>query len=133
MGKVTVVISEKAEDKLRDNFKRKGDLSKIIENLILENLKWFVQYVKKKWFIMLFWDFIIVKSIIFIIDKQKKENLNYLIGGILEEMVFKEFYNFFMLPIHMLLTVKMVKAFRQNNIELSLYYLKQLKVLSGGY
>lgn len=38
MGKITVVISKKAEDKLREHFKRKGDLSKVIENLIMVNL-----------------------------------------------------------------------------------------------
>ena len=38
MGKVTVVISENAEILLRNHFRRKGDLSKVIEKLILNNL-----------------------------------------------------------------------------------------------
>lgn len=39
MGKVTVVLTEKAEEKLRIKFRRKGDLSKAVEKLIMENLK----------------------------------------------------------------------------------------------
>ena len=39
MGNITVILSQKAENLLRNKIRRKGDLSKIIENLILENLK----------------------------------------------------------------------------------------------
>jgi len=44
MGKVTVVLDDDIEEKMRNHIKRKGDLSKIVEEALRKHLK----EVKKK-------------------------------------------------------------------------------------
>jgi hypothetical protein len=38
-GKITIILSDQADELLRKHNRRKGDLSRIVEKLILENLK----------------------------------------------------------------------------------------------
>lgn len=38
MGQITIKISEVAENKLRDKIRKKGDMGKIVSNLIEEHL-----------------------------------------------------------------------------------------------